>query len=605
MRIEKFTIENYKSYRHTKEVDLSPGFNVLVGQNNSGKTALLECLDVNNLKNKPHTYSGLSRDWSYNKNSSISLTVRLTNDDMRNVFMKEGIDIIFPIRNSWERNKIGEIINNYLHNEQSIVFRVGGGPHISSPFPSHLLFTKDESNNFAHVRYNKINGQFFLGSIQGGENDNIGNYTANYYQSSYYIFNAERFSLGARAYGDNAALRSDAQNLSEVLNVLQGQHDRFELYNSLVHRVFPTVRRVSVKPQSGQNVIMVWNSEAPGDREDLAIPLSESGTGLGQVLAMLYVLVTSNTERTIIIDEPNTFLHPGAVRSLIDIMKRNKIRHQYVVSTHSPEIIRIAEPEKVYLIQWRNEQSQIEAIAPADVTVFRRALLEVGARLSDFYGADAIAWVEGATEEECFPKIIEAASVGGASGLMIVAVRATGDFEGRKASAVAIWEIYERMSTGGKLLPTTVAISLDREGRTEDDIAEARKRSNGLIRFLPRKFFESYLLHIDAIVALLNSLPSFQEEPVNDAKLRAWLHARGGAFEAEWSGDVRDPAWLADVHGARLLHALVQELSEAREEYRKVEHGAFLTQWICENDLTHFEELIGYLKALLGGEAVG
>ena len=38
-------------------------------------------------------------------------------------------------------------------------------------------------------------------------------------------------------------------------------------------------------------------------REDIAIPLDQSGTGIGQVLAMLYVAVHSPFPRVIAIDE--------------------------------------------------------------------------------------------------------------------------------------------------------------------------------------------------------------------------------------------------------------------------------------------------------------
>ena len=40
----KFRVSNFKSYRNSPEVELKPGFNIITGQNNAGKTALLEAL---------------------------------------------------------------------------------------------------------------------------------------------------------------------------------------------------------------------------------------------------------------------------------------------------------------------------------------------------------------------------------------------------------------------------------------------------------------------------------------------------------------------------------------------------------------------------------
>src|SRR2546426_77831 len=53
MHIATFRIENYKSFRATDVVNLTPGFNVVVGQNNVGKTALVEALSLT-AGSKPH-----------------------------------------------------------------------------------------------------------------------------------------------------------------------------------------------------------------------------------------------------------------------------------------------------------------------------------------------------------------------------------------------------------------------------------------------------------------------------------------------------------------------------------------------------------------------
>jgi predicted ATP-binding protein involved in virulence len=42
VRIESFRVVNYKSFADSEEIRLEPGFNVIVGRNNVGKTALAE-----------------------------------------------------------------------------------------------------------------------------------------------------------------------------------------------------------------------------------------------------------------------------------------------------------------------------------------------------------------------------------------------------------------------------------------------------------------------------------------------------------------------------------------------------------------------------------
>ncbi len=53
MYIARFKIENYKSFLSSQELDLTPGFNVVVGPNNVGKTALVEALSLR-FDNRPH-----------------------------------------------------------------------------------------------------------------------------------------------------------------------------------------------------------------------------------------------------------------------------------------------------------------------------------------------------------------------------------------------------------------------------------------------------------------------------------------------------------------------------------------------------------------------
>ena len=47
MNLTKIEIENYKCFWKPQKVELDNGFNLFVGANNSGKTTMLEALDLN------------------------------------------------------------------------------------------------------------------------------------------------------------------------------------------------------------------------------------------------------------------------------------------------------------------------------------------------------------------------------------------------------------------------------------------------------------------------------------------------------------------------------------------------------------------------------
>jgi AAA domain, putative AbiEii toxin, Type IV TA system/AAA ATPase domain len=607
MLIDNFRIINYKSYRDSGTIPLVSGFNVFVGKNNSGKTALLEALSLSSLTHKPHRHSGIPRGYPLSPHSRLELRATLTPDDLRRAFFDNN-GVLFPIQQAdVNRDNGSRVFDEFLSAERGVSFIAQ--PHsaifeVPQNYPSHEMFVRGERFFYTRFVPNAERTALVRAETAESPNDSVFAAVGGFVIRSIYSFRAERLSLGKHTFADEQVLAPDANNLAVVLQRLQADYPRYARFSELVRRVFPSIRRISVWPSARDVEIRISNADTPEDRDDLLIPLAESGTGIGQVLAMLYVLVTSDSPRTIIIDEPNIFLHPGAIRELVRIMRADPIGHQYIITTHSPEIIRTTEAERVYVVERRDEQSFVEPIDPAKTISFRRTLAEVGARLSDLFGADHILWVEGPTEEECFPRMIRAEPpLGEPAGLAVIAVRATGDFEGRRASAVAIWNIYQRLSTAGGMMPATVAISLDAEDRSSTDIEEATRRSGGLIKFLPRRCFESYLIHPRAITALLMSLPTFATNPVTQQAVEDWLNARGGhdSYLANevWIGNIADKNWLRNVHGARLLHDLFAELSQAKEEYRKVEHGAALTQWICDHDLTHFTELRAYITGLL------
>jgi hypothetical protein len=603
MLIDQFQITNYKSFRVSEPIQLSVGFNVFIGKNNSGKTALLEAISLSTLANKPHRHSGIPHGNPLKPTSSVELTVTLTPNDLRLAALNVGA-FWFPVPKDLPGDQYLTLPDQYLKQPHQFRFAVGPGGSIGgSHYPSHAMFQGPPTGLSVEFHVNEERSGFRIGTVASSDNDNFFVAVGRLLIESIYSFRAERLSLASYQYGDSPTLLSDARNLAVVLNILQGQHQRFERFNSLVNRVFPSIRRISVRPRSVNFEIMIWNADAPADRDDLAIELAESGTGIGQVLAMLYIIVTSKSPRIIVIDEPNIFLHPGAIRQLVEIMREDRTGHQYVITTHSPDIIRATETERLYVVERREEESHVTRISPDDVGNFRRALLEVGARLSDLFGADNIIWVEGSTEEECFPKIMRASSGFKPGGLAVIAVRATGDFDGGRAPARAIWEIYNRLSTSGSLMPATLAISLDSEGRSENDIEGAKEASRGLIHFLPRRCFENYLIHPGAIAAVLNSLPTFAAAPTAGHSVEAWLQANGGSAKYKggkfWNGDAFDMRWLVAIRGALLLHDLFSDLSSAKEEYRKVEHGVALTEWICEFDSKHFSDLARYLQELI------
>jgi hypothetical protein len=67
--------------------------------------------------------------------------------------------------------------------------------------------------------------------------------------------------------------------------------------------------------------------------------------------------------------------------------------------------------------------------------------------LSDVFGADSILWVEGPTEEQCFPLILSKVAPKLLTGTKIVSIKNTGDLLRKKVHfADVMFDLYKRIS---------------------------------------------------------------------------------------------------------------------------------------------------------------
>jgi hypothetical protein len=397
-----------------------------------------------------------------------------------------------------------------------------------------------------------------------------------------YRFWAERFIVGQAPFGTNSVLAPNAANLPEVLNVLDGNTARFERLNKLMREILPQVRHISVRPIGNNQVqILVWPIDYSTEKDYLAIPLNECGSGVAQVLAILYVVVTSEHGQTIIVDEPQNFLHPGAVRKLIEVLKRYP-QHQYIFATHAANVISVSDPSTVTIVRSNGDDgTKLQAIDPRDSQELKLYLLEIGARLSDVFGADNILWVEGETEEECLPRILRSVANKSLMGTAIVGIRQAGDFSGRDRKKVL--ELYRRLSQANTLLPPAVAFIFDHECLSSTEKADLQRMGQGLVHFLPRRMYENYLLDPGAITAVANSIHGFRENPVSEDEVRHSVEKKRQDLHYFCPSTLEAPSdWIKDIHGANVLEDIFKEMSENRVEYRKTTHSVALTDWLIK-----------------------
>ena len=631
MHFSDIQISNFKSYKKSPRLELATGINIIVGKNNAGKTALLDALSLKFDANPHRTTETMPTPLRRPKQESVvTVTVTLTKDELLDLLVHTPGDLEFrlalPDQSSpaWTRLALGGHIETagikfgeWFFSHSSFTFRIqreayGTFPeenwYVSTDTYIHPYFerapTNEAPNLYSKFKVDPIERTFsFLGfaAVGGGGGDDFILRICRSLNRYVYRFRAERVPALPCEFTSDPALASDSSNLASVLNLLQGTPSQFSKFNRLVREILPDIHQVGIRLLNGNKVeVIVWNDERAAFSEHLAFSLNESGTGLAQVLAIMYVVIAAREPQVIILDEPQGFLHPGAVRKLIEVLRNHtKDKHQLIIATHSPTVISSADPVSVTMIRQSGAESVFDTIDIRKADEQRGYLSAVGARLSDVFGYDRILWVEGETEEKCFPLIVRELSAQPLIGTAILRVQHTGDFNRRDAKNV--FSIYERLShLEGGLVPPVIGFIFDQDARSEKDLRDLEKQSNGRIRFIGKRLFENYLLNPQAIAVLMNSLDEERKDEVTEAQVQTWIDENKS--DPKYYKPLKltcQGAWSDEVNGARLLEDLFPALSEGRVYFEKTTHSPFLTKWILANSSDDLKDLSQLLSHVL------
>jgi predicted ATPase len=609
MHFRSLTVRNYKSFGNPAQLLFQPGMNVVLGRNSSGKSAMLEVLSLA-LNPVPHRSSVTvpTRDSNPSGQTVASIDVTLEVGDLRTLPENANLTVPIPVAESELARSLrlaqpggDERFRDWLHSNPltiSLPYDNGwrGVPTVTSyptlnngadpRTPSQFLLydlSRIRLPEFTQIRTNSL----------PSSSESWHKYLA----PKVYLFRSARMATFSPNLGIDEMLQPDGSNLTAVLDLLQRKPHEFQNYNSLLSQILPEIQHVSVKLTSpGMGEVAIWMHDPRTGRDDLAVPLSQTGSGVPHVLGMLYVFV-SEPNSIMLIDEPQSFLHPGAVRKLMEVFK-SSTKHQCVVTTHSPTVVAASDTSSMTLLRLVNGQTEAKLVDTEAVREVQGCLKEVGASFADIFGPERVLWVEGPTEEECFPMIVRAILKKPLLGVIVRGVVSTGELEAKRTRRV--FEVYEKLSEGAAIFPVSVGYVFDDEVRSPDIKRDLEKTAPGRVKFLPRRMYENYLLIPTAIANVLSDYDRSHGRSYSGDEVQAWIDGTGHLpkYGTPPQFDPNRP-WLQYVDAATLLADLFSTMTDTRVSYDKKRHSVKLTQRILETEPTQLEELSHLLKEIL------
>jgi hypothetical protein len=595
MHISHLKISNYKSFFKEAEFQFGPGFNILLGANSSGKTSVLEAIALHELPDTRHLSTLNSEEPGHipTDRPSAELTISVSVPELKK--------LTYPAQEIFIG--LGDDTGHFYSTDLVMLqYRLGTENlelsfkrDFTAPYAGRIGF-----KNWRSKWRNIGSGTNFPGlSLRDLQ---ISNFSVGAEELSraweqlpnkIYRFSSERSIKPVCGHYQTGDLLPSSENLAYCINHLQSNnYNLFVKLNKLLNRVFPTVHWVASPPNgNSQFELRVHSAPIHLDRGDLAVPINRVGTGIGNALAILYVALTAQTQRFILLEEPNSFLHPRALRELLSILAEVGARHQFFITTHSSDVLRTVDASTVTLLEHDGQQTSIKQTTGKNLHELKAGLIDLGISLTDLHGCDKVLWVEGETEEAVFPQLLRKYLPEQAQGIAVLPLYATGDFESRRYNPKKVAEIYKRLSSGSFLAPPMVAIALDREQRKDSEITELEKECAGIVHFIPKTMLEDYFLHAGAIQAVLET------ETKKALSLQAVTEALDRALQSsEVLLNPKKPRSVA-VHAAKVLKAVFWELGTL--EYHKTAHGPQIVEWLLINAPEHLQALEEWLTKVM------
>jgi hypothetical protein len=224
-----------------------------------------------------------------------------------------------------------------------------------------------------------------------------------------------------------------------------------------------------------------------------------AGFGFQVWLQLLTHLLGALDATTMVIDEPEIYLHPDLQRRLFLLLKSSN--KQLIVATHSSEIVNEAEHDEILLVN----RTRRRAKRIGDIDGLQEALFTIGSgqniHLARLSRGRKILFFEG-DDIKLMKKFASRLGLRNFENETSVTIVPLGGFSHREKIADAAW-------TFEKVLQAEIAIAavLDRDYRCQEEIDQIK---NGVPASIPnffilnRKELENYLLDSRAITSAIN-----------------------------------------------------------------------------------------------------
>jgi len=395
MRIHALHLKNYKSL---KDVTLEGiGYlNILVGKNSSGKSNLLEALEMffnefNLFETGPSVepVSEISHNAWYDGNTEnrieIAVTLLFDEKECEEIFPKEALESVKNrCKESYNKLSILRCINEpkagkrteYVKWADLLLVRDN---KLVSPEEFGKSITPSEIGEaIPPPTVPESVAVKILGKIAGNLQNKI--------RGKFLPVKVTRDGIERSSRITERAPLIDSETLGALINLGQSRVTKDVKKWASVEKTLEDFSSMRLDVRGGE-VLAV--------RGDLYLPISLIGGGDQELLILKRFLMQNDS--IFGIEEPEMHLHPILVHKVCNIIKKLSVTNQIFVATHSPILLDRCDPADVWLVRMEGKESKITRVEGGNELA--NLLRDLEKSLSDVFFADGLLMVDGETEK--------------------------------------------------------------------------------------------------------------------------------------------------------------------------------------------------------------
>lgn len=370
--IKRLRIQNFKSLADVT-IDLEP-LTVLIGESGTGKSNLVAALRF-------------LRDYLRRLDNGTFQQLHGTWDQILSATAARPMEVVFAVQFS-----VPHITGTY---EYKLCFAQTKGREFQSPEFAEEKLSLDDQVLFhqAHgawescprVTNSPPPGSLMLGAVMGSPEITTAYLVLSHGIGCYSFQNdvLTRNSARRGAHPGETGLFDDAENLMETMASIVNNLQTWQYPRQItagLRTLSRTVQSVDLQMPHGNQILV---GREAGNRP-LLMDARQESEGFRRFLAHLIALYQTPPKQTLVFEDPEKGIHPGALGALAEQFRACSThgRGQVILTTHSPQLLDFFKPEEIRAVAIKNGETTIGPVSPEQREALQEKLLYPGELLT-------------------------------------------------------------------------------------------------------------------------------------------------------------------------------------------------------------------------------